>query len=325
MGEFAKGGFTNVGFTWNMPMVSPRDRFGEELLRIGKEHKNVVVLSADLTRSMKTGQFLEAIPERYINAGIAEADMMGMAAGLALEGFMPFASTFAQFAAMRDCEQVRTDICYPNLPVRIVATHAGLSTGCGPTHYSQEDFAIMRSMINMTVICPGDPNQVEKVLRASLTHPGPIYIRLGREAMQTIYEKDYDFVIGKALVPHEGKDAAIIATGIGVSMAYEAAVTLEKEGMDIKVLDMHTIKPIDKDAIIDAANTGAIVTVEDHNISGGLGSSVAEVLGEAGMRIKFKKLGIPDVWGMNGSPDDLYALYGFDANGIKSAVRGLLN
>jgi transketolase len=142
--------------------------------------------------------------------------------------------------------------------------------------------------------------------------------------MQTIYDKEYDFVIGKALVPREGKDAAIIATGIGVSMAYEAAVTLENEGMHIKVLDMHTIKPIDKDAIITAAKTGAIITVEDHNISGGLGSAVAEVLGEAGISIKFKKLGIPDVWAMNGSPDDLYGLYGFDASGIKSAVKELL-
>jgi transketolase len=311
------------GFTFNMRMMSSRDAYGTELARIGERNEKIVVLTADCMRSNKTGDFREKCPDRFYNTGIAEANMMGIAAGMALEGMIPFVSTFAAFASMRACEQLRTDICYPNLPVRIVATHSGLTSGCGPTHYAQEDLAITRSMINLTVICPGDPNQIGKILDASMTHDGPIYIRIGRGAEQVVYENDYEYRIGKAIVAKEGGDAAIIATGVALGFAYEAAKRLELEGTDVRVIDMHTVKPIDREAVVDSAKTGVVITVEDHNTNGGLGSAVADVLAEEGIGCRFRKLGIPEEYAAVGLLDDLYNKYGYNADGIHRTVKNI--
>lgn len=305
--------------------MSAREVYGQRLVEAASQNDNIVVLTADLMRTNKTGDFLKNHPERFFNTGIAEQNMMGIAAGLALEGKMPFVSTMATFASMRACEQVRTDICYPNLDVRIVATHCGLTTGAGPTHYGQEDMAIMRAFPNMTVIVPGDPNQIGKVIEASINHRGPIYVRIGRGGEPVVYQNDYDYVIGKSIKVREGDALTIIACGIGISSSLEAATKLAEEGIEVRVVDMHTIKPIDKQAILDAVkDTGAIVTVEDHTVIGGLGSAVADVLAEAGIACKFKKLGIPDTFGAIGQPEDLYHKYGYDADGIYTAVKNLI-
>jgi transketolase len=291
---------------------------------MGEKYPQIVVLTSDLMRANKTGEFREKYPERFFNTGIAEQDMMGIAAGMALEGMMPFVSTFSTFSSMRACEQVRSDICYPNLPVRIVATHSGLSSGMGPTHYSQEDIAIVRSFINMTVIVPGDPNQITKAVEASLDYPGPIYIRIGRGMEPLVYESDYKYTIGKAIETVPGKDAAVIACGAVLSYAVEAAKQLSEQGISVRVLDMHTVKPIDRQAVIDAAKTGVLVTAEDHNITGGLGTAVSEVLAEEGISCKFKKLGIPNVYAAVGTPEELYAKYGYTQDGIIKTLKSLL-
>lgn len=305
--------------------ISAREVYGKKLAEIGSADDRIVVLTADLMRSNKTIDFMKAHPERFFNTGIAEQNMMGIAAGLALEGKIPFVSTMATFATMRACEQVRTDICYPKLKVRIVATHGGLTTGAGPTHYGQEDMAIMRSLPNMTVIAPGDPNQIGKVIEASINWEGPMYIRIGRGGEPVVYKEDYTYQIGKSITVKEGKDITLIATGAIVFHALAAAEKLAKDGIQARVIDMHTIKPIDREAIIKAAKeTGAIVTGEDHNIIGGLGTAVAEVLAEERISCKFKRLGIPDVFGVYGEPDDLYHKYGYDSEGIYSSAKSLL-
>ena len=314
-------------FTYDVSILqqmTAREIYGKKLAEEGEKDSRIVVLTADLMRANKTGDFKNKYPSRFYNTGIAEQDMMGIAAGMALEGLMPFASTFSTFASMRACEQVRMDICYPNLPVRIVATHSGLTSGMGPTHYSQEDIAITRSFINMTVIVPGDPNQIGKVVEASLSYPGPIYIRIGRGMEPVVYEDDYEYVIGKAIEVKTGKDAAIIACGVTVSYALEAASKMSEKGKDVRVIDMHTIKPLDRQAVIDAARTGTIVTVEDHNITGGLGTAVAEVLAEENISCRFKRLGIPNVFAAVGTPEELYAKYGYDGDGIFATLQGLL-
>ena len=305
--------------------MSAREVYGRKMAEIGKTDDRIVVLTADLMRSNRTGDFMKQHPERFFNTGIAEQNMMGIAAGLALEGKIPFVSTMATFATMRACEQVRTDICYANLPVRIVATHGGLTTGAGPTHYGQEDMAIMRSLPNMTVIAPGDPNQIGKVIEASIDWEGPMYIRIGRGGEPVIYKEVYKYEIGQSITIKDGKDVTLIATGAIVFYAVAAAEKLSKDGIQARVIDMHTIEPIDKEAIIKAAKeTGVIVTGEDHNITGGLGTAVAEVLAEEGISCKFKRVGIPDVFGVFGTPEELYHKYGYDADGIYSAVKGML-
>ncbi len=305
--------------------MSAREVYGKTLADLSKVNDKIVVLTADLMRTNKTGDFQKVSPERFFNTGIAEQNMMGIAAGLAFEGKIPFVSTMATFASMRACEQVRTSICYPNLNVRIVATHSGLTTGAGPTHYGQEDIAITRSMANMTVIVPGDPNQIGKVVEASLDFAGPMYIRIGRGGEPVVYNEDYQYEIGKAITVRDGKDATVIACGVIVSCALEAAQKLAQDGIDLRVIDMHTIKPIDRDAIIKAVKeTGVIITDEDHNVTGGLGSAVAEVLAEEKLACDFKRLGIPDVYGAIGAPEDLYHKYGYDADGICAAVKVIL-
>ncbi len=305
--------------------MSAREVYGRKMAEIGKTDDRIVVLTADLMRSNRTGDFMKQHPERFFNTGIAEQNMMGIAAGLALEGKIPFVSTMATFATMRACEQVRTDICYANLPVRIVATHGGLTTGAGPTHYGQEDMAIMRSLPNMTVIAPGDPNQIGKVIEASIDWEGPMYIRIGRGGEPVIYKEDYKYEIGKSITIKDGKDVTLIATGAILYYAIAAAEKLSKDGIQARVIDMHTIKPIDREAIIKAAKeTGIIVTGEDHNITGGLGTAVAEILAEEGISCKFKRVGIPNVFGVFGTPEELYNKYGYDADGIYSVVKGML-
>jgi len=307
-----------------MQMTAAREVYGKVLAELGKKNKDIVVLTADLMRANKSGQFRANFPDRFFNTGIAEQDMMSIAAGLALEGKIPFASTFATFASMRACEQVRTDIAYPNLQVRIVATHAGVTMSGGTTHYAVEDIAILRSMANMTVIVPGDPNQVGKVIEASLDYAGPVYIRIGRGKEPVVYEKEYDFKIGKAITVRQGKDATVIACGIAVFHALQAATKLAEKGISIRVIDMHTVKPLDTEAVLKAAReTGKIVTAEEHSIIGGLGSAVAETILEGGVSVKFKRLGIPDVFPPIGSPEELYAEYGFDGDGIARQLTSM--
>ncbi|NLM53148.1 MAG: transketolase family protein [Firmicutes bacterium] len=305
--------------------MSAREVYGKKMAEIGSKDERIVVLTADLMRSNRTGDFQKAHPERFFNVGIAEQNMMGIAAGLALDGKIPFVSTMATFATMRACEQVRTDICYANLPVRIVATHGGLTTGAGPTHYGQEDLAIMRSLPNMTVIAPGDPNQIGKVVEASIDWEGPMYIRIGRGGEPIVYKEEYKYEIGKAITVKDGNHLALIATGSIVFHALMAAEKLAKEGIQARVIDMHTIKPLDKETVIKAAQeTGAIITAEDHTVFGGLGSAVAEVLADEGIACKFKRLGIPDLFAGYGEPEYLYHLYGYDAEGIYAAAKNLL-
>ena len=302
--------------------ISAREVYGKKLVEAGKKDKRVVVLTADLMRSNKSIAFFEEFPERFFNVGIAEQDMMGIAAGLALEGMLPFVSTYSTFASMRACEQVRTDICYSNLPVKIIATHSGLTSQGGPTHFGQEDIAIMRSFANMTVIVPGDPNQIGKVIDATLEMNSPVYIRIGRGGEPVVYKEEYNYEIGKSITINEGKDLTVIACGPIVYYSVLAAEKLSEEGLSVRVIDMHTIKPIDKEAIIKAASeTGAIITAEDHSIIGGLGTAVGEVIADKNLNVKFKRLGIPDVFATLGTPEELYHKYSYDTDGIIKAIK----
>jgi transketolase len=309
-----------------MEVANARDVYGTKLAELGAVHEEIVVLTADLMNSNKLGDFKKVFPERFFNVGIAEANMMGIGAGLALEGKVPFVSTFATFASMRACEQVRTDIAYPNLPVKIIATVGGLSGGTmGPTHQGMEDMGIMRMMPNMTVIAPGDPLQMSQFIQQAYELPGPVYIRLGRGNDPVIYGDDQVLEVGKAITAREGSDVTIISCGTIMRDALRAAASLEEDGISARVVDMHTIKPLDAAAVIKAAEeTGHIVTAEDHTIIGGLGSAVAEVLAEAGIPCRFKRLGVPDVFALVGPPGQLYRHYGFDWEGIDAIARTLL-
>jgi transketolase len=306
--------------------ANPREIYGKELAKMGGEHEDIVVLTADVTATNKLADFRAAYPQRFFNVGIAEANLMGIGAGLAVDGNIPFVSTFAAFASMRAHEQVRTDIAYPNLPVKIIATMSGLSGGvAGPTHQGMEDLGTMRMMPNMTVLAPGDPLQMAQFMRLAYEIPGPVYIRLGRGDDPVIYEDGQEVVIGKAITIQEGSDLTIIACGTVVSEAVAAGERLAAAGISVRVLDMHTIKPIDVDAILDAAETtGRIITVEDHSVIGGLGSSVAEVIATAGVACSLRRLGVPDVFGLVGPPTELFHHYGFDADGIELAAIALV-
>jgi len=271
-------------------------------------------------------EFARAFPDRFFDFGVAEQNMMGAAAGLALGGKIPFVSTYSCFASMRACEQVRTDIAYNSLQVRIVATHAGISSGpAGPTHQGTEDMAIIRSFANMTVIAPADAVETALAVQAAVHYPGPIYLRLSRAKEPVVYETGYDFRIGRANMVLDGDHCTVIACGGGVGRAIKAAEQLAAEGVGVRVIDMHTIKPIDKEAILKAASeTAGIVTVENHTVVGGLGGAVAEVLAQAGAGVPLARLGLPDVFSVIGPYDELMRYYGFDAEGIMKAVRELL-
>lgn len=304
-----------------MTKIATREAYGEALAEIGEEIKDIVVLDADLSGSTKTAVFAKKYPERFFNIGIAEQDLMGTAAGFATCGKIPFASTFAIFATGRAFEQVRNSICYPKLNVKIAATHAGLTVGeDGATHQSIEDLALMRTLPNMTVINPADAVEAKKAVRAAAAHEGPVYLRFGRLAVETIFEEDSEFEIGKGKILREGNDIAIIATGIMVGEALKAAEILEKSGLKAMVINIHTLKPIDEEIILKAAECGAIITAEEHTIIGGLGSAVAEVLAEK-KPTPIKRIGIKDKFGQSGKPEELLKLYNLTAEDIVKAAK----
>ncbi|WP_026885228.1 transketolase family protein [Clostridium beijerinckii] len=298
--------------------IATREAYGKALVKLSNLNKDVVVLDADLSKSTKTADFKAVSPERFINMGIAESNMMGVAAGLSTCGKIPFASTFAMFAAGRAFEQIRNSICYPNLNVKICATHAGLTVGeDGATHQSIEDISLMRSIPNMTVINPADDIETEAAILAIAEYKGPCYVRLGRLAVSTVNSFDnYKFEIGKGVTLAQGNDVTIVATGLMVELALEAKKELAKDGIDARVINIHTIKPIDKELLANAAReTGAIVTAEEHSVIGGLGSAVAEVLTEE-CPVPVLKVGIKDTFGESGKPNELLKAYGLTVEAI---------
>lgn len=303
--------------------IATRDSYGNALAELGAEHKDLVVLDADLAAATKTGVFKKAFPERHIDCGIAECNMMGVAAGLATTGLVPFASSFAMFAAGRAFEQVRNSIGYPHLNVKIGATHAGISVGeDGASHQCNEDIALMRSIPGMVVINPSDDVEAKAAVRAAYEHDGPVYLRFGRLAVPVINDRpDYKFELGKGVVLREGKDVTIVATGLPVSECLEAAEKLAVDGIDAKVINIHTIKPLDEELIIAAAKeTGKVVTVEEHSVIGGLGSAVCDVLAEKAPT-KVLKIGVNDTFGESGPAVELLKKYGLDTDGIYEKIR----
>ncbi len=306
--------------------IATRESYGHALVELGKEHEEVVVLDADLAEATKTGIFKKEFPERHIDCGIAECNMMGIAAGLAATGKVPFASSFAMFAAGRAFEQIRNSIGYPHLNVKIGATHAGISVGeDGATHQCNEDIALMRTIPGMVVINPSDDIEARAAVKAAYEHQGPVYLRFGRLAVPVINDRpDYKFEIGKGVVLKEGTDLTIVATGLCVNESLAAAVKLEEEGVHAQVINIHTIKPIDADLIAEAAKkTGKIVTVEEHSVIGGLGSAVCDVLCER-EPVKVLKIGMNDVYGESGPAVKLLEKYGLDAAGIYAKIKAWL-
>ncbi len=306
--------------------LSSRDAFGKVLVELGRVDPRIVALTADLGSSVRTAWFAEEFPDRAFNFGIAEQDMMGAAAGLALAGKIPFVSTYAVFASLRAAEQARTDVAYGNLPVRICASHSGLTIGPGgPTHQSIEDVAIYRGMPNMTVVVPADGVGAAAATRAAVDLPGPAYMRLSRAKEPTVYRSEKGVLLGIANTVRQGTDLTIIACGPCVGHSLGAAGLLAEEGIQARVIDAHTIKPMDAQTVISAADeTGTVLTVEEHSIIGGLGSAVAEVLAEAGQGVRFRRLGIPDQFPTTGPYEELVAYYGLDAAGIAQVARVLL-
>ncbi|WP_026486254.1 transketolase family protein [Caldanaerobius polysaccharolyticus] len=291
--------------------IATRESYGKALVELGEINKDVVVLDADLSKSTKTAEFAKKYPDRFFNMGISEQDLIGTAAGLATCGKIPYASSFAIFATGRAFEQIRNSIAYPRLNVKIAATHAGITVGeDGATHQSVEDIAIMRSIPGMVVINPADDVEARAAVKAACEYKGPVYIRLGRMGVPVIYDdKSYRFEIGKGIELREGSDVTIVATGIMVAAALEAHEELKKKGVSARVIDIHTIKPIDQELIVKAAwETGAIVTAEEHSVIGGLGSAVCEVVSER-VPVPVRRVGIKDVFGQSGKPDELLKLY----------------
>lgn len=305
---------------------SSRDAYGIAFFRQAELDERIVAVTADVPDSVRFTQFRDKWPERFFNFGIAEQNMMGAAAGLAREGKIPFVSVYAIFAALRALEQVRTDIAYPNLPVRICTTHSGISLGqAGPSHHSIEDIAIMRSIFNMVVISPADGMAAAMALDAIADYQGPVYMRLSRAVEPAVYSSKSEYKIGKANVLREGKDITIIAYGASVGNALKAAQKLADQGIDAGVMDMAFIKPIDRDAVeIAAKSTGRILTVEEHNIVGGLGSAVAEVIAESNLNVSFKRLALPDQYTLAGPYPELQKHYSLDWEGIAETVREMV-
>ena len=303
--------------------VATREAYGKALVKLSNLNDRVVVLDADLSKSTKTADFKTAAPERFINMGIAEGNMMGVAAGLATCGKIPFASSFAMFAAGRAFEQIRNSICYPRLNVKVCATHAGLTVGeDGATHQSVEDIALMIAIPNMTIINPVDAVETEAAILAIAEYEGPCYVRLGRLAVETVNdENNYKFEIGKGITLSEGNDVTIVATGMMVQLALKAKEELSKEGINAKIINIHTIKPIDCELLVKAAKeTGAIVTAEEHSIVGGLGSAVSEVVTEE-FPVPVVKVGIKDTFGESGKPDQLLEKYGLTVDSIVNSAK----
>lgn len=308
-----------------MEKQATRDAYGKALLELGNLHQDIVVMDADLSKSTKTAEFAKNFPERFINAGIAEQNMMGMAAGLAATGKVVFASSFAIFAVGRAFEQVRNSIAYGNLNVKICATHAGITVGeDGASHQSVEDISLMRSVPNVCVLVPSDGVSTRKALFKIYEQKGPAYLRLGRPSLPIIYDDSLELEIGKGIELRKGKDACLIACGIMVQKALQAADLLFKEGIEVSVVDMHTIKPLDKDLIIkEARETGAILTLEEQSVLGGLGSGVCEVVCEH-FPVPVSRMGLEDVFGQSGSPDELLQYYGLNPEHIVEKIHNLL-
>ena len=307
--------------------IATREAYGEALAELGESYPNLVVLDADLASATKTGVFQKKFPDRHIDCGIAEANMMGIAAGLSLTGKIPVASTFAMFAAGRAYEQVRNSIGYPHRNVKIGATHAGITVGeDGATHQCNEDIALMRTIPGMVVINPSDAVEAKACVKAALDWEGPVYMRFGRAGVPVINDReDYDFEIGKGILLREGSDVTIVATGIMVSASLEAAARLEAEGISAEVINIHTIKPLDADLIeASARKTGKVVTAEEHSIIGGLGGAVCEALAER-MPVPVCRIGIEDAFGESGSASALLAKYGLDADGVYRKVKAFLD
>lgn len=307
--------------------IATRESYGNALVELGKVNEKVYVLDADLAGATKTGIFKKAFPDRHIDCGIAECNMMGIAAGLSTTGLIPFCSSFAMFASGRAFEQVRNSIGYPHLNVKIGATHAGVTVGeDGASHQCNEDLAVMRTIPGMVVICPSDDIEVKAAVKAAAEYVGPVYMRFGRSAVPVINDTpDYKFEIGRGILLKEGKDVTIIATGVCVCEALKAAEALKQEGLDAEVINIHTIKPLDKDLVLQSAKkTGRVVTVEEHSVIGGLGSAVADVLAETNAAV-LKKIGVPDVFGESGTAGQLLHKFKLDAEGIAEGVKDFVN
>ena len=306
--------------------IATRESYGNALVELGNQYDNVVVLDADLAAATKSGTFKKAFPERHIDCGIAEGNMMSVAAGIASTGKVPFASSFAMFAAGRAFEQVRNSIGYPKLNVKIGATHAGISVGeDGATHQCNEDIALMRTIPGMVVINPSDDVEAKAAVKAAYEHQGPVYLRFGRLAVPVINDcEDYKFEIGKGVVLREGKDVTIFATGLEVAETLEAAEKLAADGIEAKVVNIHTIKPLDEELVVAAAKeTGKVVTVEEHSVIGGLGSAVCDVLSEQAPT-KVLKIGVNDTYGESGPAVELIKKYGLDAESIYKKVKAFV-
>ena len=305
--------------------IATRESYGNALVEIGKEHDDLVVLDADLAAATKTGIFKKEFPDRHIDCGIAEANMMGIAAGLSTCGKVPFASTFAMFAAGRAFEQVRNTIGYPHLNVKIGATHAGISVGeDGATHQCNEDIALMRTIPGMTIINPCDDIEARAAVKAAYEMDGPVYLRFGRLAAPVINKEDYQFEIGKGVMMREGCDVTIVATGLMVSNVLEAAEKLADDGINAEVINIHTIKPLDEDMIIESAKkTGRVITVEEHSVIGGLGSAVCDALCEK-CPTPVTKLGVNDMFGHSGPALELLKEFKLDGDGIYSQVKNIM-
>ena len=306
--------------------IATRESYGNALKELGAENPNVIVLDADLAGATKTGVFKKAFPDRFFDCGIAESNMMAIAAGVATTGKIPFCSTFAMFAAGRAYEQVRNAVGYPHLNVKIGATHAGVSVGeDGATHQCNEDIALMRTIPGMVVICPADDVEARAAVAAAAEYVGPVYLRFGRLAAPVINDNpDYKFELGKGIVLREGTDMTLVATGLMVGYTLEAAEMLAKEGVNAKVINIHTIKPIDEDLLVAAAKeTGKVVTIEEHSVIGGLGGAVCEVLSEK-CPVPVKRIGVYDEFGQSGPATELLHYYKLDAEGIYGQIKDFL-
>ncbi|NLI91072.1 MAG: transketolase family protein [Peptococcaceae bacterium] len=305
--------------------TATRDAYGKALVKLGGENRDIVVLDADLSKSTKTADFAKVFPERFFNMGIAEQNLIGFSAGLAASGKVPFASTFAVFATGRAFEQIRNSVAYPKLNVKVAATHAGISVGeDGASHQAIEDIAVMRSLPNMTVLVPADAQETYQVIKKAAEYQGPVYIRMGRLAVPVLFDETYNFKIGQANIVRDGKDATVFAIGLMVHEAIKAAEELSSQGIEIAVVNCASIKPIDREMVIRMAKqTGAVVTAEEHTIIGGLGSAVAEILSE-NYPVHMARVGIKDVFGESGKPDELLVKYGLTYSEIIKAVKDVL-
>ena len=305
-------------------MIATRDGFGDEIVELGRENKDIYVVDADISKSCKTGKFVKALPEQHVNVGIAEQNAAGVAAGLATTGKIPFVVTYAVFGSLRMCEQIRQEMCYTNLNVKIACSHGGLTpANDGASHQAIEDMGVLRTIPNMTVIQPADYVAAKKLVRAAAETYGPMFLRFTRDAVPVIYDEDAEFTIGKANLLREGKDVALIAVGDTVRLAIDAAKALHEQGIEARVLDMHTIKPLDEAAVnARIADIGKIVTIEDHNKINGLGSAVCECVAEAGHGI-VRRVGIQDQFGESAPYERLLAKNGITVENIVAQAKAI--